>query len=120
MKRIRLICLCLASLGLAWCFHVPDEDWLPSRNKAKTEDVKNDEVEQAINSFIDWVNMISSEWDEMKNNGETTWEENEIEDAENSELGGETNEEIDENDGIGEDNVNIDESKDNTWNDLVD
>jgi hypothetical protein len=45
----------LTSLSLAGCFHVPDEDWLPSRNKVKTENVKqeNVEVEQAINSLVD-------------------------------------------------------------------
>ena len=69
LKKIWLICLWISSLCLVWCFHIPDEDWLPSRNKVKTEDVKNDgEVEQAINSLVDWIDMISSEWDEKKNN----------------------------------------------------
>jgi len=36
MKKIWLFCLCLASLGLVGCFHIPDEDWLPSRNKVNT------------------------------------------------------------------------------------
>ena len=123
MKKIWLIYLCLVSLGLVGCFHVPDEDWLPSRNKTKTEDVKNDEeVEQAINSLIDWVNMISSKWNEMKNNEETTWEENGIEDAENNEIEGEIgegNDEIDEDGVIGEDDVIIDEVDSNTWNDWL-
>ena len=73
IKRIWLICLCLASLTLVGCFHVPDEDWLPNRNKLDTWDIHQDEeIEQALNSFISWVNMISSEWDEMKHeeNGE--------------------------------------------------
>ena len=68
MKKIWLLCLCLASLSLAWCFHVPDEDWLPSRNKIKTENVeKNEEVEQAINSFMQWIDMISTDWNELEN-----------------------------------------------------
>jgi len=68
MKKIWLFCLCLASLSLAWCFHVPDEDWLPSRNKIKTENVeKDEEVEQAINSFMQWIDMISSDWNELEN-----------------------------------------------------
>ena len=66
MKKIWLVCLCLASLSLYGCFHVPDKDWLPSRNKVKTENVeKNDDVDQAINSLVDWIDMISSEWDKM-------------------------------------------------------
>ena len=122
IKKIWLFCLCLASLNLVGCFHVPDEDWLPSRNKVKTEDMKkeNAEVEQAINSLVDWFNMISSEWDEMKNNEEIVWEENGIENAENNKIKGETNEKTDKNYEIGEDNANIEESVNNTWNDLVD
>jgi hypothetical protein len=83
MKKIWLLCLCLASLGLVWCFHVPDEDWLPSKNKVDSEKVKNNiEVEQAIDSFMDWINSISSELDEMKNEEITTeeWENVEVED----------------------------------------
>jgi len=83
MKKIWLFCLCLASLGLVWCFHVPDEDWLPSKNKVDSEKVKNNiEVEQAIGSFMDWINSISSELDEMKNEEITTeeWENVEVED----------------------------------------
>ena len=71
MKKIWLICLCLAGLSLAWCFHIPDEDWLPSRNNVKNEDVeknieKDKDIEQAINSLVQWVNMISSDWNELK------------------------------------------------------
>ena len=67
MKKIWLFCLCLASLGLVGCFHVPDEDWLPSRNKVNTWDTqKYDEMEQALDSFVDWINMISSSWNELK------------------------------------------------------
>ena len=68
IKKIWLICLWISSLALAGCFHIPDKDWLPSKNKAKTEEVKkNVEVEQAVNSFMDWINMISSEKGEVKN-----------------------------------------------------
>ena len=98
MKKIWLFCLCLASLSLVWCFHVPDEDWLPSRNKVKTEEVKNDdEVEQAINSLVNWLNMISSDLDETKND-------------ENSEINNEETEEIT---GTGNESIDIDETIDN-------
>ena len=67
-KKIWLICLWIASLSLVWCFHIPDEDRLPSRNKVKTEEVKKDvELEQAVDSFMNWIDQISSEWNEMKN-----------------------------------------------------
>jgi len=68
MKKIWLFCLCLTCLSLAGCFHIPDEDWLPSRNKINTWDTHRDEeMEQALNSFMDWINMISSDWNELKN-----------------------------------------------------
>ena len=84
MKKIWLLCLCLASLSLAGCFHVPDEDWLPSKNNIKTWNTQQDEeVQQALNSFMDWINMISSDWNELKNE-----ENNEIntEEIENTEV----------------------------------
>ena len=92
MKKIWLFCLCLASLSLFGCFHIPDEDWLPSRNKVNTWDIqKNEEMEQAINSFMDWINMISSEWDEMKNEeiDEITTEDEELEEVENESINSE-------------------------------
>ena len=58
IKRIWLICLCLVSLSLAGCFHIPDDDWLPSKNKVNTW-IKEDGVEQALNSFINWVDTVS-------------------------------------------------------------
>jgi len=83
MKKIWLLCLCLASLSLVWCFHIPDEDWLPSKNKVNTWDTqKDEEMEDALNGIMDWINMISSEWNEK--NGEDSeitteeWEENVI------------------------------------------
>lgn len=79
MKKIWFICLCLAGLTLAWCFHIPDEDWLPSRNKVNSEKVKNDaEFEEAVDSFIDWVNIISTDWDEIKNDEVNNEESDEI------------------------------------------
>jgi len=84
MKKIWLLCLCLASLGLVGCFHIPDEDWLPSKNKVNTWNVqKDEEMEQALDSFVEWFNTLSSERDEIKNeedNRITTkeWEENTI------------------------------------------
>jgi len=84
MKKIWLLCLCLASLGLVGCFHIPDEDWLPSKNNVNTWDThKDDEMEQALNSFMDWINMISSGWNELKNE-ETTAEE--VEEVENESI----------------------------------
>ena len=84
MKKIWLLCLCLTSLGLVGCFHVPDEDWLPSKNNAETWNVqKDEEMEQALNSFMDWINMISSGWNELKNE-ETTAEE--VEEVENESI----------------------------------
>lgn len=72
MKKIWLFCLCLASLSLVGCFHVPDEDWLPSKNNAKTEDLKknvekDEDVEQAINSLVQWIDKISSDWNGLEN-----------------------------------------------------
>ena len=62
IKKIWFICLWLASLALAGCFHIPDEDWLPSRNKVDTGNIEKDkDMEDAINSIMDWFNMISSE-----------------------------------------------------------
>ena len=84
MKKIWLLCLCLASLGLVGCFHIPDEDWLLSCDKAETWDVKNDEMDEALNSLMDWINMISSYWNDLKNNesdeiNTDDWSENTIE-----------------------------------------
>ena len=68
MKKIWLFCLCLVSFSLAGCFHIPDEDWLPNKNKIKTEDLKeDDDVEQAINSLVQWIDKISSDWNEFGN-----------------------------------------------------
>ena len=86
MKKIWLLCLCLASLGLAGCFHIPDEDWLPSRNKVNTWDTqKDDEMNQALDLFVDWINSISLERDEINNDeneeiATEEWENVEIED----------------------------------------
>ncbi len=83
MKKIWIFCLCLVSLSLVGCFHIPDEDWLPSRNKVKSGEIKNDpEFDEAIDSFMDWINMISSEWNEVNDE-----ESNEIsEEVENIEI----------------------------------
>ena len=67
MKKIWLLCLCLASLSLAGCFHVPDEDWLPSRNKVNTWNTQSEDVEKALNSFMDWINVVSTQRNDMKN-----------------------------------------------------
>ena len=77
MKKIWLMCLCLTGLSLAWCFHVPDEDRLPSRNKVKTGDInENAEIEQAIDSLMEWFDIASSQLDDMdKNEGAVYYEE---------------------------------------------
>lgn len=78
-KKVWIICLCLVSLSLAWCFHIPDEDWLPSKNKTDSWNLQKDtEFEQAINSFIDWIDMISSQSNSIENdeNDEINSEEN--------------------------------------------
>jgi hypothetical protein len=90
IKKIWFICLWLASLALAGCFHVPDEDWLLSNNnKAETWDVKNDEMDEALNSLMDWFDIISSGWNNVKNDesdGINTddWNENTIEVEDNT------------------------------------
>ena len=80
MKKIWFLCLCLASLGLAGCFHIPDEDWLPSRNKVKTENAEkeNVEVEEAINSLVDWFNIVSTQRNDMDETEENKDESDEI------------------------------------------
>ena len=125
MKKIWLICLCLASLSLVGCFHIPDEDWLPSRNKVKTEDMKkeNAEVEQAINSLVDWFNMVSTqrnETDENKITEEDKWDENidESEEIITEEWNGNTEEtetEIDKNE-----EFETNSEKNDTWDNITD
>ena len=121
MKKIWLICLCLASLSLAWCFHVPDEDRLPSRNKVKTGDInENAEIEQAIDSLMEWFDIASSQLDDMdKNKGAVyyeEWNENAIKMEDetlnneniienNNEIVEETEKNKDENQGIQEDTI---------------
>ena len=69
MKKIWLLCLCLASLGLVGCFHIPDEDWLPSKDKVNTWDTQKDnEMDQALNDIMEWINMFSSHRDDENNN----------------------------------------------------
>lgn len=71
IKKIWLLYLCIASLSLVGCFHIPDEDWLLSSNDSETWDIQEDEeLEQALNSFMDWLDIISNEWDSMKNSDE--------------------------------------------------
>lgn len=68
IKKIWVICLWFAGLALVGCFHVPDEDWLPSKNKVETWDIQeNNEMDQAFDSFINDFNNISNQRDEMKN-----------------------------------------------------
>ena len=91
MKKIWLICLCLASLGLVGCFHIPDRDWLPSKNKVNTWDTqKDDEMDQALNDIMEWINMFSSHRDdegENENNDESNGANTEKSDDSNIETG---------------------------------
>lgn len=109
MKRIWIFCLCLASLSLVGCFHVPDEDWLPSKNSVDIWDIqKDDEMDQALNDIMEWINMVSSQRNDMKN------EENE----ESEQI---INEGSDENViEINEDNIADNESTDWETGDIVD
>ena len=108
IKKIWIICLWIASLCLVWCFHIPDEDWIPSRNKVEINDTKNEDVEmeQAINSLMDWFNKASNQWNEknIKANDEINVEEwnediveNEIDFNENEENETDNNEKINQN-----------------------
>ena len=64
-----LVCLFFAGLTLAGCFHIPDEDWLPSKNKIDTWNVEgSDEIQQAMSSFMEKIDLISSQKKEGKNN----------------------------------------------------
>lgn len=98
MKKIWLFCLCLAILSLVWCFHVPDKDWLPSKNKVNTWSTqKDDEIDQALNDIMEWINMFSSDWNELKNeeNNEINTEELENTEVENEAINDEIeNEEV--------------------------
>lgn len=80
MKKIWVFCLCLASISIAGCFHIPDEDWLLNNNEVETWNVeKVDELEQAVNSLKEWINIASTQRNNMKNNDEQTdWELNQI------------------------------------------
>jgi len=89
IKKIWFIWLWLVSLALAGCFHIPDEDWLLSSDKAWTWDIKNDEMDEALNSLMDWINMISSDWNSLKSNendefSTEDWSENIIEVEDNA------------------------------------
>ena len=104
LKKIWLFCLWISSLIIAGCFHIPDEDWLPSKNKPEIQQKDDQEVEQAVNSFIDWFGMISTQRNEIKNNEDTEViiEESETisettEEVANIEPGDEINYESDEN-----------------------
>ena len=82
MKKIWLLCLCLASLGLVGCFHIPDEDWLPSKNWAETWNIqKNEDVEQAIDSLMEGVSTFSSQRNDMKNEENDVIDSGELEEA---------------------------------------
>ena len=106
IKKVWVFCLCLASLSLIGCFHVPDEDWLPSKNKVNTWNSQNDDVEKALNSFMDWIDMVSSQRNEMKNDEveETNNEDKEITADNPSEVIVEI-----ENESIGNESINWEE-----------
>ena len=66
IKKIWIICLWIASLCLVWCFNIPDEDWIPSRNKVETWKLVDNEMQQAFDSLVQWFEMISSQQDEIE------------------------------------------------------
>ena len=72
IKKIWFVCLLFTSLVLVGCFHVPDEDWLLSDWETKLNTGKNDDLNQAFDSFISDFNTISDQRTEMKNN-ENDW-----------------------------------------------
>lgn len=78
IRKLWFTCLCLTSLVLTGCFHVPNEDWLPSKNN-NTQN-KDYETEEALNYFIEGINKISSEWNSINIDEESeeidTWEPN--------------------------------------------
>ena len=83
IKRIWLVCLCLASLNLVGCFHVPDKDWLPNKNKVETWDIwENNEMKNALNSFINGIDIVSQERNEIKNKEDEELEEAQIDTGE--------------------------------------
>ena len=108
MKKIWILCLCLASLGLVGCFHVPDEDWLPSKNNAETWNIqKDEEMEQALNSLMQWFDIISSDWSELKDN-------------ENEEITAEEAENLEEkNEAINEKEINDNEIIEEVENEVI-
>ena len=88
IKKIWFICLWFTSLTLAGCFHVPDEDWLLSDNNTETWNLKNEEMDEVLNSFMEWINMISSGWNNLNNKNDEIntddWSENTIEIEDNA------------------------------------
>ncbi len=69
IRIIWLICITLTSLALVGCFHIPNEDRLPNKNKTNTWNTERDiELEQTVNSFINSINLISSQINENKGN----------------------------------------------------
>ena len=90
IKKIWFIWLWLVSLALVGCFHIPDEDWLPSKDKVNTWDTQKDnEMDQALNDIMEWINMISSDWNSLKSNendefSTEDWSENIIEVEDNA------------------------------------
>jgi len=118
MKKILLLCLCLASLSLVGCFHIPDRDWLPSKNKVNTWNTqKDDEMDQALNDIMEWINMFSSHRDD-ENNNENNDESNEANTEELDDSNIETGNNIinSEEDLNNEENVISEESIDDTEN----
>ena len=66
IKTIWLICLSLSSLALVGCFHIPNEDWLPSKG-TNIQKNKDNEIEQTLNSLMKWIDLITSKWNNAKN-----------------------------------------------------
>ena len=101
INKIGFICLCLTTLVLVGCFHIPSEDRLPNKNKVITWNAeKDEELEQTLNSFMNSINLISSQLNEDKDsetNGNDQLEDNNLTESEDNNISyeGTIEEEID-------------------------
>jgi len=77
-SKIWFLFLCGISLTLAWCFHIPDEDWIFTKNSP----VEEKKLTHEESEFIDSMNVLLDEFQKdnsNENNNEPSERENEIE-----------------------------------------
>lgn len=67
IQKIWFFSLCLSLVILTGCFHIPDEDWLPSKNKVKVETTNNEEQ-----IFLDSINTAKNMLNNINNSEETS------------------------------------------------